>query len=655
MNGQTKSGRGRRGSLAKVEPTKDREVEKKDFCLFYICELLNVIYSTYRNSKPMYVHFVCSEERGSESEGESECGSDNKSGSKRESTRKRGSTRKRESTGKRERTSKDEITGKDKRRSEHERSCVAQRKRFHYTPNSVLEQYFPEHFKNVHFLCAHYAMWENQPNNDENKGDSPGRTNLNDISKKRKRRGLTDSAAEQSNSTYRKEETFYFIFTFYMQPNFLWEEINIPIFHDKGYIECKFDCISNLVKLNDVVHLTNRVKLQTHNQTLIQCIQGGVASGGVSNEGAPNGGNPNTSLLNGGNPNTSLPNGGYPNTILLSGVNSTNQRRGDVHLLPFFISSHCMRRNDPVCLTRVITCNDRGVYCKRDEGKDLPIQLLLLVRKKLHKTLKSMERDAALVCHLRRNETKGGDYTKGDYAKEDYAKGDYAKGDSPKFVLAKEDPPKNRSDMTATIRSDEHSDGTGRASGRSSARTSSRTIGPTTGRTTGSRIGDIHTDRPNSKNARDNLAGVDYDEIHKLINCTETIFKKRIPDQQLEKLLLRMRTRGNAHSEVTRGSLSNLGSAANSANLGNIANFSNIGNVADIANLASIAQLTTPGGGLPPNRTNFPKKEAMDVHLGIEDYYEFVRSGKNELKNTLLDPSQLGIDVNKTSKKNKFV
>ncbi|ANQ10831.1 Uncharacterized protein PCOAH_00054210 [Plasmodium coatneyi] len=576
MNGQVKSGQGRRASPSKVERVTNSEAEKKEFCLFYICELLNTIYSTYKNSKPIYVHFVCSKERGSESEGESERSSGSKSGSKRESIFERKS----------------------------QNRTISGRKGFHYTPNSVLEQYFPDYFKNVHFLCAHYAMWANQPSNDESKGDSPSRGNLNDGSNKQKRRGsITDNPGDQSKSTYRKEQTFYFIFTFYMEPNFLWEEINIPIFHDRGYIDCKFDCVSNFMKLNDGVNVINRIKLRAHNQTLIQCIRGGTASSASPKECVLNGGNKNTSVLNGGNNKTSL----------LNGVDSTNQPQGDVHLLPFFTSSQCLRKNHQVCLTRVISFNDKGVYCKRDEGEDLPIQLLILVQKKLQKRLKSMEREAALLCYLRRSETKEVDHTQGD---------------STKFVLPKEDTPKSGSDFSATIRSDDHSDDTPRSSG--------------------SRKGDLHVDRPNSNHSRDNLAGVDYDEIHKLINSAETIFKKRISDQQLEKLLLRMRSRGNDHSEATRGSLSHL------ANLTNLANVANINKLANVAKISSIPNLGTPDRGLSPSRANFPKDEAVDVHLGLEDYYEFVRSGKNELNNTLRDSWKLGIDVSKTSKKNKF-
>ncbi|KMZ96833.1 hypothetical protein PVNG_04003 [Plasmodium vivax North Korean] len=681
MNGQAKSGQGRRASPTRVERATDGEAEKKEFCLFYICELLNVIYSTYKSGKPMYVHFVCSKEQGGDSEGESEReggtgeggrgGSGSKgesgrsgSGSKGESGRSgsgsKGESGRSGSGSKHEDTNTDE--GTHKRDGAHTRGGrnAAGRNGFHYTPKSVLEQYFPDHFKDVHFLCAHYAMWANQPSGGDSRGDSPPRANSNDAASKQKRRGFTESGAEQANAAYRKEEetmttttttnttnttTFYFIFTFYMQPNFLWEEINIPIFHDRGYIECRFECVSNLMKLTDVGNLAARVKLGTSNQTLIQCIRGGEGSAyeGGAYEGVLNGGNPdrdllnggllNGGLLNGGNADRSLPNGGNPDRSLLNGANSTNRRRGDVHLLPFFISSHFLRKNCQVCLTRVISFNDRGVYCKRDQGDDLPVQLLLLVRKRLYKRLKSIEREAALVCHLRRRETKGGNYPRGDYPK-----GEYPKGDSAKFLLPKEGPRKKSSDISASIRSDENSDGAAR--------------------TSGSRRGDLQVDRPKGKHARDNLAGVDYDEIQKLISCAETIFKRKISDQQLEKLLLRMRSRRNSQGEATRGSLSHLASAAN---LANIANFSNVANVAKVANLSSaanlanLANLATPEGGLSPSRGNFPTDEAMDGHLGLDDYYEFVRSSKSELKNTLRDPWQLGIDVNKTSKKNKFV
>ncbi|KMZ77673.1 hypothetical protein PVIIG_03905 [Plasmodium vivax India VII] len=641
MNGQAKSGQGRRASPTRVERATDGEAEKKEFCLFYICELLNVIYSTYKSGKPI---------SGSGSKGES---GRSGSGSKGESGRSG-------SGSKHEDTNTDE--GTHKRDGAHTRGGrnAAGRNGFHYTPKSVLEQYFPDHFKDVHFLCAHYAMWANQPSGGDSRGDSPPRANSNDAASKQKRRGFTESGAEQANAAYRKEEetmttttttnttnttTFYFIFTFYMQPNFLWEEINIPIFHDRGYIECRFECVSNLMKLTDVGNLAARVKLGTSNQTLIQCIRGGEGSAyeGVLNGGNPdrdlrnggllNGGLLNGGLLNGGNADRSLPNGGNPDRSLLNGANSTNRRRGDVHLLPFFISSHFLRKNCQVCLTRVISFNDRGVYCKRDQGDDLPVQLLLLVRKRLYKRLKSIEREAALVCHLRRRETKGGNYPRGDYPK-----GEYPKGDSAKFLLPKEGPRKKSSDISASIRSDENSDGAAR--------------------TSGSRRGDLQVDRPKGKHARDNLAGVDYDEIQKLISCAETIFKRKISDQQLEKLLLRMRSRRNSQGEATRGSLSHLASAAN---LANIANFSNVANVAKVANLSSaatlanLANLATPEGGLSPSRGNFPTDEAMDGHLGLDDYYEFVRSSKSELKNTLRDPWQLGIDVNKTSKKNKFV
>ncbi|VUZ98967.1 conserved Plasmodium protein, unknown function [Plasmodium vivax] len=699
MNGQAKSGQGRRASPTRVERATDGEAEKKEFCLFYICELLNVIYSTYKSGKPMYVHFVCSKEQGGDSEGESEreggtgeggrggsgrSGSGSKgesgrsgSGSKGESGRSgrgskgesgrsgsgsKGESGRSGSGSKHEDTNTDEGTHKrDGARTRGGRNAAG-RNGFHYTPKSVLEQYFPDHFKDVHFLCAHYAMWANQPSGGDSRGDSPPRANSNDAASKQKRRGFTESGAEQANAAYRKEEetmttttttnttnttTFYFIFTFYMQPNFLWEEINIPIFHDRGYIECRFECVSNLMKLTDVGNLAARVKLGTSNQTLIQCIRGGEGSayegvlnggnpdrdllnGGLLNGGLLNGGLLNGGLLNGGNADRSLPNGGNPDRSLLNGANSTNRRRGDVHLLPFFISSHFLRKNCQVCLTRVISFNDRGVYCKRDQGDDLPVQLLLLVRKRLYKRLKSIEREAALVCHLRRSETKGGNYPRGDYPK-----GEYPKGDSAKFLLPKEGPRKKSSDISASIRSDENSDGAAR--------------------TSGSRRGDLQVDRPKGKHARDNLAGVDYDEIQKLISCAETIFKRKISDQQLEKLLLRMRSRRNSQGEATRGRLSHLASAANLANIANFSNVAKVANLSSAANLANLANLATPEGGLSPSRGNFPTDEAMDGHLGLDDYYEFVRSSKSELKNTLRDPWQLGIDVNKTSKKNKFV
>ncbi|CAA9991051.1 conserved Plasmodium protein, unknown function [Plasmodium knowlesi strain H] len=589
MNGPVKSGQGRRASRPKVEQPADSEAEKKNFCRFYICDLLNMIYSTYKNTKPMYVHFVCSKERGNESEEESGPSSGNKSG------RKRGNT----------------FEKKTQRRT-----VFSGRKGFQYTPNSVLEQYFPEHFKNVHFLCAHYAMWANEPCNEDSKWDSLKRGNRKDGSEKQRRRGgITDSHVEQINVTYRKEQTFYFIFTFFMYPNFLWEEINIPIFHHRGYIECKFDCISNFMKLNNGVDLINRLKLRAHNQTLIQCIRGGATSGG-----SPNGGNLNTGILN--------------------GVNSTNQTRGDVHPLPFFISSQCLRKNYQVCLTRVISFNDRGVYCKRDQREDLPIQLLLLIQKKLHKRLKNMEREAALMCHLRRIETKGGGHTQGH---------------PPKFVLAKEDTRKTISDFIPTIKSDDHSDGTPRSSG--------------------TRRGDLHVDGLKSNHSPDNLAGVDYEEIHKLINSAETIFKNRISDQQLEKLLLRMRNRGNAHSQTTRetfphlpnlanianvvninklANVVNINKLANVANINKLANVANINKLANVANITSIPKLGTPNKGLSPSGPNFPKDEAMDVHLGLDAYYEFLHSGKNELINTLRDSWQFGIDVNRTNKKRKI-
>ncbi|SBT82593.1 conserved Plasmodium protein, unknown function [Plasmodium ovale] len=297
------------------------ETEKKEFSLFYVSDLLNVIYKTYQHKKPVYIHFICSRKNDIEN--------------------------------------------------------IEKNNFIYYTPNSILEQYFPEHFHNVYFLCAHYTMWETKNIQNDNNSKIYMSNNW-------------DGKYNYGNTSQLGKDTFYFIFTFYMEPNFIWEEINIPIFHDRGYIECKFYSVDNLMKLNNVVHLSNMVKTHAYNKTVVQYIRAWNKGGNAYKEYI--GSNIKERKNNDYNKNK------YEDIFGCRDKYIYEQRNNrSVHLLPFFISSDYLHKNVKICKTRVVSFNERDVYCKIDPEENFSRQILLLIRKKLHKKLRSMEKNPPMV------------------------------------------------------------------------------------------------------------------------------------------------------------------------------------------------------------------------------------------------------------------
>ncbi|CRH02684.1 conserved Plasmodium protein, unknown function [Plasmodium relictum] len=402
---------------------KDLEQHKKDFTLFYITDLLNIIYNTYKNIKPVYIHFICSK----------------------------------------------------KNESHHPKKNNL----IYYTPNSILEQYFPEYFQNVYFLCAHYTIWENKIT--ENKND----TNQNHVNKNDHSQCKSSNLNENDTNKNENKETFYFIFTFYMEPNFIWEEINIPIFHERGYIECKFDSIDNLMKINSFVNLSDNLKIYTYNKTLIQYI------------------------------------------FDLSNNNNTCDNRNkevynnfkNVHLLPFFISTDYLHKNCKICKTRVISFNEKDIYCKIDEEENLPKSILLFMKNKLNMKLKSIEKEAE---------------------KEEKEK-------VKSFI--------NQNNIKKKV-----------------------------------------------KNYNDDyFIGLNYTKVKRIINYTNNTFENNFSDQELENILLSMNKNNSLKDK---------------------------------------------------ENTNCINNNIINMHFELNEYYNFIQKKKNQFKNTLSDPWQLGIDNNIDNEKN---
>ncbi|CRG93566.1 conserved Plasmodium protein, unknown function [Plasmodium gallinaceum] len=415
---------------------KDLEQHKKDFTLFYITDLLNIIYNTYKSIKPVYIHFICSKK--------------------------------------------------------NENLHPKKNNLIYYTPNSILEQYFPEYFQNVYFLCAHYTIWENKIN--ENRND----TYQNYANKKEhnehKLNNLNENDTSQNNEN---KETFYFIFTFYMEPNFIWEEINIPIFHERGYIECKFDSIDNLMKINSFVNLSDNLRIYTYNKTLIQYI---------------------FDLSN--NNNITCDN---------SNINKNKEDCNNfknVHLLPFFISTDYLHKNCKICKTRVISFNEKDIYCKIDEEENLPKSILLFMRKKLNTKLKSIEKEAAKEEREREREREVKMFNNQNSIKKKV---------------------KNYDD--------------------------------------------------------DYFIGLNYTKVKQIINLTDDTFKNYFSDQELENVLLMM----------------------------NKNNYSKNKENAYVIN-----------------------DNIINMYFELDEYYNFINRNKNQFKNTLSDPWQLGIDHNIGNDKNIF-
>ncbi|GAW83638.1 hypothetical protein PGO_144360 [Plasmodium gonderi] len=497
----------RKKNLGVVEEFMEIEKKKKEFCIFYICEILNGIYGTYKKNKPVYIHFICSQEK--------------------------------------------------------ENNNFEKKQLFYYTPNSVLEQYFPDHFQNVYFLCAHYSMWKNKLNNHDKKNESG--TPLGIFNEESDKQNNGNKNDQRKKYSCQNEETFYFIFTFYMQPNFMWEEINMPIFHDKGYIECKFDCIDNMIKLSDNMNLAQKVKGSARNQTLIQCIR----------EGFTNKEDPNI------------------------------RHKGNVHLLPFFISTQQLYKNCRVCQTRVISFNEKDIYCKIDKEENFPRQLLLLVKKKLQKRLKNMHAEVIQTGENKKIEIKK--------RKKEYEKSQ--KITSLEFI----DKDKKRNKSYTTTR--------------------------------GRQKQNVTHMEEEAKHVRDSLTGIDCAEIQQLIRCTDAIFERSISDEQMEKLLLQIKSKGytrNMCSAIIH-SIPIHGSAIH-----NIPIHSRAIPNRSIATVPVIPVMPHPHNQEITSRsTHITNNQDMNKYLGLGDYYKYFASSKNELKNTLQDPWQLGIGVKKTIKKKK--
>ncbi|SBT80939.1 conserved Plasmodium protein, unknown function [Plasmodium malariae] len=562
MNEQLKWGK---GGASELHERKRHifETEKKEFCLFYIRELLNVIYTTYKSTKPVYTHFICSKK--------------------------------------------------------NDYDHLKNNNLVYYTPNSMLEQHFPDYFQNVYFLCAHYTMREREGNVmiDSSMDYMKIRKTMDNVStgstmdKLRNvksaynadsvsRININSSMERDKNKNGQKsKDTFYFIFTFYMEPNFIWEEVNIPIFHERGYIECKFDSVDNLMKLNNVVNLSEKLKRHTYNKTLIQHIRElssrstridnkNIVSSIVnqddnynsnSNNSINKNNNSNCNSTRNGNSDSNNANSRSTRKSTENGRTTYDTNKGpretpdSVHLLPFFISSDYLHKNSTICKTRVISFNERDIYCKIDEGDSFPKQILLLVRKKLYNKLKFMEMHTAKGGTTMKEVIQGRDTT----IKEALPGGTSMKEVVPEDTLIKE-----------AVRRNTTSTGIMKNEGKEQYRNISL---------------NKKGHQQNVKN-KDNCTGLNYTKIQRIINSTDMIFKKAYSDQQLEYLLMQSREKS-----LTR---------------------------------------------YIPSTTYFTNDKVINMHLELDEYYKFFQKGKNQFKNTLQDPWQLGIGRRKTQDGKKF-
>ncbi|SOV23806.1 conserved Plasmodium protein, unknown function [Plasmodium sp. DRC-Itaito] len=388
---------------------KNLEKEEKDFSLLYITYLLNTIYNKYKSIQPVYIYFICSEKKEKDI-----CNDNNKN-------------------------------YKNNVHKNHDKNSL-----IYYTPSSIMEQYFPDIFHNVYFLCAHYTIL-----NKEIK-----RKNHIDYIKYSKEKKIYDE----------KKETFYFIFTFFMEPHFIWEELNIPIFHEKGYVECIFDSVNNLIKLKNIFNPLNDIRQNTYDKTLIQYIfymnkkrrkknykhskdnqinddtnyynevlkrdsRNNIYNNNMCNNNIYNNNIYNNNIYNNNIYNNNIYNNNiYNNNIynnnlynhntyhndnnieyanIFSSFNNINNNSDNdlycynyhiskdrindkvprIYLLPFFISSIYLYKNNKICKTRVISFNEKDIYFKNDENQNIPKAMVLYIRNKLSNKLKNIEKD----------------------------------------------------------------------------------------------------------------------------------------------------------------------------------------------------------------------------------------------------------------------
>ncbi|SOV79340.1 conserved Plasmodium protein, unknown function [Plasmodium sp. gorilla clade G3] len=377
---------------------KNLEKEEKDFSLLYITYLLNTIYNKYKSIQPVYIYFICSQKKEKDI-----CNDYNKSYKKNV-------------------------------HKNHEKNSLV-----YYTPSSIMEQYFPDIFHDVYFLCAHYTILNKE------------------ITEKNHIDYIKYSKEKQKYNE--KKETFYFIFTFFMEPHFIWEELNIPIFHEKGYVECIFDSVNNLIKLKNIFNPLHDLRQNTYDKTLIQYIFNMNKKRKKKNYKCSNDNHINVdtnyynhhyNLLETGNKdnikkknniynnnsnNNDIMNeyhltysnikkkGNHMNTYhyddnieyanIFSSFNNINNNSDNdlccynyhikkegindhvprVHLLPFFISSNYLYKNNKICKTRVISFNEKDIYFKNDESQNIPKDMVLYIRSKLSNKLKNIEND----------------------------------------------------------------------------------------------------------------------------------------------------------------------------------------------------------------------------------------------------------------------
>ncbi|SBS88596.1 conserved Plasmodium protein, unknown function [Plasmodium ovale] len=569
------------------------ETEKKEFSLFYVSDLLNVIYKTYQHKKPVYIHFICSRKNDIEN--------------------------------------------------------IEKNNFIYYTPNSILEQYFPEHFRNVYFLCAHYTMWETK-------------SVQNDTNSKIYMNNNWDGKYNYGNSSQLGKDTFYFIFTFYMEPNFIWEEINIPIFHDRGYIECKFDSVDNLMKLNNVVHLSNMVKTHAYNKTVVQYIRAWNKGGNAYKEYIGN--NINVGKNNDYNTNK------YDDIFGCRDKYISEQRNNrSVHLLPFFISSDYLHKNVKICKTRVVSFNERDIYCKIDPEENFSRQILLLIRKKLHKKLRSMEKNPPMV-YVPRGELpriciptedvpricipeegtsskdaspkeapqtyiSGEDTSRRDAspkeAPQTYISGedtsrrdaspkeaphtyisgeDTSRRDTPRVCVLGEDtlpketpqtcvsgedtPLKDTSLKDASLKDSSQKDAPRICMPGENSHLQNQPKKRQATQSEDAIFSKSGTKKVLKTENEDNFIGVNYKKIQQIINSTDTIFERKYSNEQLEKLLVQSKEKYGL----------------------------------------KYVQSTT---------AHFTNDKVMNMHLELDEYYKFFQRNKNQFKNTLQDPWQLGL------------
>ncbi|KNG76702.1 hypothetical protein PFMG_02775 [Plasmodium falciparum IGH-CR14] len=395
---------------------KSLEREEKDFSLLYITYLLNMIYNKYKSIQPVYIYFICSQKKEKDM-----CIDNNKN-------------------------------YKTNVHKNHDQNSLV-----YYTPSSIMEQYFPDLFHNVYFLCAHYTILNKEINEKDHI----------DYIKYNKEKQKYDE----------KKETFYFIFTFFMEPHFIWEELNIPIFHEKGYVECIFDSVNNLIKLKNIFNPLHDLRQNTYDKTLIQYIfnmnkkrnkkkfncnndnqinhdtnyyneHNNVLAAGIrdnikqNNNIYNNNGNNDNNDNNDNNNNDIMSDilkdimngyhltnsnikkkGNHMNTYhndehieysnIFSSLNNNNNNNDNdlycynyhirkeeindhvprVQLLPFFISSNYLYKNNKICKTRVISFNEKDIYFKNDESQNIPKAMVLYIRNKLSNKLKNIEKD----------------------------------------------------------------------------------------------------------------------------------------------------------------------------------------------------------------------------------------------------------------------